>query len=82
MEIAGGSWQILGIDDHIATADIKIVLENQRYGLWAEGFLKLPVEGPDLFDGTLEAGGKYHDFLPDTDDPARNLTTESTEIME
>ena len=82
MKLRGGSREIFRIDDHVAAADVEIVLQDQCHRLRAEGLLERAVEGPDLFHRGAEAARQDGHLLPDLHDAAGDLSAEAAEVVE
>ena len=76
------SGEIVGSDDHVAAADVDVVLEHERDGLRAEGLLERAVVGPDFLHRAVEAAGQDHDLLADPHDAAGDLAAEAAEIVQ
>ena len=82
MKFARHAGQVIEADQHVTAAHVHVVLQHERDGLRAEGFLQRAVVGPDLLHRALHAAGQHHDFLADLHDAAGDLPAEAAEVVQ
>ena len=74
--------QIFQAHDHVAAADVNVVLQAKGDGLRAERLGHRAAVGPDVLDGGFDAQGQHDDLLALAHDAAGNHAAQAAKIMQ
>ena len=72
--------QVVGVDNHLAAADVDFVLQGDGDGLWRESLAQLAFIGHDALNAALFHAGQRHHFVADAYDTAGHLAAEAAEV--
>jgi len=81
VEDGTGSGKIVKPDNHVAPADVNVVLQQEGDRLRAERLGQRPAVGPDVFDSGDDPARENKNLLAGPDNSAGDLAAETAKVM-
>ena len=82
MQIGAHPRQIFQAHNHVAAADVNVVLETKGHRLRTKGLFERAVVGPDVLHGGFDADGQHGHGLAFARDAAGDLSAQAAEVVQ